>query len=79
MDIDMKEVRKGYYNQNENGKLSWEGEYMNGAFNGYYKSYLTDGHLYWEGFYLGGVQEGEEIFYPGESHIPGVEYGNLGE
>jgi len=59
----MKEIRKGYYNNNENGTLSWEGECIDNAFNGYFRSYLIDGHLYWEGYYLKGVQEGEDIFY----------------
>jgi hypothetical protein len=67
MQIDMVELRKGYYiifpKQNEAGTLSWKAEYIGGVLCGYFKSYSTDGRLYWEGYYLKRVLEGEAIFY----------------
>ena len=43
-------VREYYYN----GKLSFEGEYLNGVKNGKGKEYKTSGELSYEGEYMNG-------------------------
>ena len=58
----MKGKGKEYY---KNGKLKFEGEYLNGKRNGKGKEYDSNGHLIFEGEYSYGTIYGEgKLYYP---------------
>ena len=47
----------------DNGKLKFEGEYLNWKKNGKAKDYNYNGKLIFEGEYLNGIKKGEEKHY----------------
>jgi len=65
---------KDYHN---NGKLEFEGEYLNGKRNGLGKEYNYDGKLQFEGIYLNGKKngKGKEFYNNGQLKLEG-EYKN---
>ena len=50
---------KGLFKIVKNGKLMFEGEYLNGEINGKGKEYDDYGHLIYEGEYLNGKRNGK--------------------
>ena len=54
----MKEGKGQIKEYNENGKLIFEGEYLNGKRNGKGKEYYNNGNVAFEGEYLNGKRWG---------------------
>ena len=52
-------IRKGKEYNYDNGKLYFEGEYLNGERHGKGKEYYDNGKLYFEGEYLNGNSKNE--------------------
>ena len=67
-------IGKEYY---DDGKLKFEGEYLNGKRNGRCREYYDNGHLELEGQYLSGERngKGKEYHYDGSLWFEG-EYKN---